>query len=240
MLALAVHPAGGCDALWAGGTFSTSGGQPTDNLAQLVNGAWVASPAGSPDFWVRALATEPPSAGAPQGLFVGGSFDMVGTTSSEFVARLDDPCTCSVVNYCTAGTSASGCQALITASGVPSATLSSGFTLAIQDMEGDKNGLFFYGTNGKQANPWGNGTSYVCVVPPRVRGGLLTGVGTPGACDGAFAQDLNARWCVTCPKPAHNPGAGAVMQAQFWYRDPQNTSNQSSSMSDAVEFTVCP
>jgi hypothetical protein len=45
---------------------------------------------------------------------------------------------------------------------------------------------------------------------------------------------------LTCPKPAHNPGAGAVIQAQFWYRDPQNTSNQTSSLSDAVEFTFCP
>jgi hypothetical protein len=107
-------------------------------------------------------------------------------------------------------------------------------------MEGAKTGLFFYGTNGRQANPWGSGTSYVCVVPPRVRGGLLTGLGTTGQCDGSFSQDLNARWCPTCPKPNHNPGAGALMQAQLWYRDPLNTSNQSSSMSDAIEFAICP
>jgi hypothetical protein len=61
-----------------------------------------------------------------------------------------------------------------------------------------------------------------------------------GQCDGAFIQDLNARWCPSCPKPQHNPGAGALMQAQLWYRDPQSTSNQSSSMSNAIEFTICP
>ena len=150
------------------------------------------------------------------------------------------PCTGDPVTYCTAGTSASGCQALISATGTPSASLPSGFFLSIASIEGAKNGLFFYGTNGRQANPWGNGTSYVCVIPPRVRGGLLTGVGTNGQCDGSFSQDLNARWCATCPKPQHNPGAGALMQAQFWYRDPLNTSNQSSSMSDAIEFWICP
>ena len=145
------------------------------------------------------------------------------------------------VTYCTAGTSASGCQASISAFGVPSASAVSGFCLAATNVEGAKNGLFFYGTNGRQANPWGNGTSYVCVVPPRWRGELLVAVGsTAGACDGSLAEDLNARWCSTCPKPAHNPGAGALVQAQLWYRDPSSTSNQTSSMSDAIEFAVAP
>jgi len=144
-------------------------------------------------------------------------------------------------SYCTAGTSASGCQAFIQAYGVPSATAPSGFTLSVTYMEGDKDGLFFYGTNGRQANPWYNGTSYVCVVPPRLRGGLLSAVGsTAGLCDGWLVQDLNARWCPTCPAPAHNPGAGAVVQAQLWYRDPQSTAFGTSSMSDASEFTVMP
>ena len=35
-------------------------------------------------------------------------------------------------------------------------------------VQGQKDGLFFFGTNGQQANPWGNGTSYQCVVPPVV------------------------------------------------------------------------
>jgi hypothetical protein len=144
-------------------------------------------------------------------------------------------------SYCTAGTSASGCQALVKAEGLASATASSGFVLSIANMEGAKDGLFFYGTLGRQANPWGSGTSYVCVVPPRVRGGLLSAAGsTAGACDGFLSQDLNARWCPSCPRPAHNPGSGAVVQAQMWYRDPHSTSNPTSSMSDAIEFTVGP
>ena len=35
-------------------------------------------------------------------------------------------------------------------------------------------------------------------------------------------------------------GAGAVVQAQLWYRDPLNTSNQTTSLSDAIEFIVAP
>ena len=77
-------------------------------------------------------------------------------------------------------------------------------------------------------------------MPPLVRTGLVFSGGTPKLCDGTLVQDLNALWCPGCPKPAKNPGAGAVTQAQLWYRDPLSTSNKSTSLSDAVEFTVQP
>ncbi len=140
--------------------------------------------------------------------------------------------------YCTAGTSASGCQAMLSYAGAPSATASSGFVIQAVDVEGGKDGLFLYGTNGRQAVPWGNTGSFQCVVPPARRGGLLTGSGTSGQCDGSFGQDLNARWCSTCPKPSHNPGPGALLQVQLWYRDPQNPFNRTSSLSAALEFCV--
>ena len=37
-----------------------------------------------------------------------------------------------------------------------------------------------------------------------------------------------------------NPGAGAVVQAQLWYRDPASSSNQTSSLSNGVEFVLLP
>ena len=142
-----------------------------------------------------------------------------------------------IVSYCTAGTSASGCTAILSATGTPSATAPTGFFVNAAGVEGQKDGLYFFGANGRQANPWGNGTSFQCVVPPVKRAGLLSGVGTVGACDGSFSQDLNARWT---SNPAQNPGAGAVVQTQLWYRDPMNTSNQTTSLSDAIEYTVAP
>ena len=144
------------------------------------------------------------------------------------------------VSYCTAGTSASGCQALLSSTGAASATASSGFALVASGVEGQKDGLFYFGTNGRQANPWGSGTSFQCVVPPVTRAGLLAATGTVGACDGTFTQDLNALWCPSCPRPSKNPGAGALVQAQFWFRDPLNTSNQTTSLSDGLEFSVAP
>jgi hypothetical protein len=144
------------------------------------------------------------------------------------------------VNYCTAGTSANGCQALLSTNGIPSATASSGFELVASGIEGSKFALFFLGTHGRQANPWGSGTSYLCIVPPVIRGGIQPKSGTVDSCDGALAQDWNALWCATCPKPKKNPGAGATVQAQLWYSDPWNTSNQTTSLSDAIEFVMRP
>ena len=158
----------------------------------------------------------------------GGGIDWTVTYNYSFAPS---------VNYCTAGTSASGCQATLSSTGTPSATATSGFSVSASDVEGAKDGLFFFAANGRQSNPWGNGTSLQCVAPPVMRGGLLVGSGTAGACDGSFGQDLNARWTA---KPSQNPGAGAVVQAQLWYRDPFNTSNQTTSLSDALEFTVAP
>ena len=160
-----------------------------------------------------------------------------GFASEVPVLTIDYTTPSGATPYCTAGTSASGCQATLSASGTPSASAPLGFVLSAAGVEGLKDGLYFFGTNGRQANPWGSSTSFQCVTPPVARGGLLTAAGTAGACDGSFAQDLNARWTA---KPAQNPGAGAVVQAQLWYRDPQNTSNQTTSLSDALEFTVGP
>ena len=157
-----------------------------------------------------------------------------GATTNLDVALVST--TGGVVNYCTAGTSASGCQALLSATGTPSATAASGFVVTANGVEGAKDGLFFFAANGRQANPWGSGTSFQCVAPPVSRTALFTGSGTVGLCDGQLSADLNARWTA---KPNQNPGAGATVQAQLWYRDPQNTSNQTTSLSDAVEFVVC-
>jgi hypothetical protein len=142
-----------------------------------------------------------------------------------------------VTSYCTAGTSALGCQALLSASGTPSASALSGFVVTATGIEGQTPGLYFFGTSGKTAVPWGTSSSFKCVPSPAKRGALTWSSGTPGVCDGELDYDLNAHWT---QKPVQNPGPGALVQAQLWYRDAQSTSNQKTAFSDALEFTVCP
>ena len=137
--------------------------------------------------------------------------------------------------YCTSGASISGCHARLCSTGTPSSTLPSGFTIEASAVQGQRDGIFFWSTNGRQANPWGNGTSSQCVVPPVKRSSLRPGTGTFAACDGAASYDLNLHWTL---KPAQRPAAGALVQIQFWYRDPLNTSNQFTSLSDAIEVLV--
>jgi len=163
------------------------------------------------------------------------------TFNAAFTSDLVDwllahPKTAAPVNYCTAGTSAGGCTALLQTSGTPSVSSAGGFQVTAGGVEGGKDGLFFYGFNGAQANPWGNGSSYQCVVPPVLRASIQSGVGTPGVCNGLFARDFNAFWD-TAPA-AKVPTAGSKVWMQLWYRDPQNTSNQTTSFSDALEISV--
>ena len=154
----------------------------------------------------------------------------------SYVAVLANETVRAVDSYCTAGTSASGCRATLTTIGTPSANATSGFSLCATGVEGGKDGLFFFGSSGRQANSWGSGSSFQCVTPPVRRTGLLAGNGTPGACNGVFTRDLAEFW--TQIKPAAHPGYGATVQSQLWYRDPQSTSNQTTSLSDALEFVL--
>ena len=143
-----------------------------------------------------------------------------------------------VTNYCTAGTSASGCQAQLSSAGTPSASATSGFDVIASGVEGAKDGLYFYGFNGPQANSWGNGTSFQCVVPPVFRAGIMTGVGTNGGCNGSFSKDMNVFWAAA--NPSKQPAPGQNVRLQLWYRDPQNTSNQTTSLSDGLSISVQP
>jgi hypothetical protein len=173
-----------------------------------------------------------------QQLWLGGRFTQAGGMPSDGVALWAEACSCPAQNFCTAGTSASGCRATVSASGTASVTSPSGFTVTASDVEGKKPGFFFYGFNGQQSKQWGNGTSYLCVLPPSKRTPLVQGVGTTGLCDGAFSLDLNAYWQTA---PANKvPSGGEFVSLQLWYRDPFTTSNLSRSLSDGVSFWVCP
>jgi hypothetical protein len=198
---------------------------------------------------VHATSNSPASLGATCGT---GNFSAhLNNLVAQFWTLSDDWCCCETqpVTYCTSGMSSAGCQALIGATGTSSASADSGFFLHARNVEGTApgvSGLFYYGINGRQGNSWGNPlnqcTSFQCVMPPTRRGALLNGGGTPDTCDGQFDYDLNARWT---EKPHHNPGVGATVQAQLWYRDPDNPctgamAQSTTALSNAIEWVVCP
>ncbi len=177
-----------------------------------------------------------PGSGAMGGdLAFDGDVAIVSGAGEAFTFRLN--LALPPTSYCTAGTTASGCQAALAGTGTPSASLASGFDVTVSDLEGQKDGTLYFGSSGIQAAPWGNGSSLQCVTPPVVRTGVLAGSGTQGACDGSFQLDLNA-WLAAHPQS--NPGAGVDLAMQCWFRDPLSTSNQSTSLSSGLLFTLCP
>jgi hypothetical protein len=136
--------------------------------------------------------------------------------------------------YCTAGTTTNGCTALMSATGTASVSAVSGFVVTVGGVEGQKQGILFWGLSAGAA-PWGAGTSFRCVAGPVRRTGSQTSGGTTGACDGVLTLDFNA-WMQTYPGKAPPVGEFAHMQA--WFRDPP--APKTSSLSDGLRFAVCP
>lgn len=167
-----------------------------------------------------------------------GSLPAFGTPDALFRVALVPQCGTTTV-YCTAGTTSNGCVPSISGSGTASASASSGFTLAVANVEGQRAGLFFYGVSGPTAATWGaGGNSFLCVKTPTQRMGSQLSGGTFGACDGSFSQDWNA-YRFANPGSLGNPFSGGdVVWAQAWFRDPPAV--KTTNLSNGLEFIVCP
>jgi hypothetical protein len=140
---------------------------------------------------------------------------------------------------CGSGTSVNGCTPLLTGSGLPSATATSGFTLTVIAMDGARPAGMFYGLR-QQPAQIGTGASYFCdpSVHQRIRGAWALSSGTPGSCDGSISVDLNAE-LASHPSWHGAPFAfGQVLYVQAYNRDPGNPSN-SINVSEGLAVTLC-
>jgi len=146
-----------------------------------------------------------------------------------------------VVSYCTAGTSTHGCTPSISGVGLPKVSMSSGFTVNVTGVEGQKFGLIFYGITGQSNNPWGPlSNSFLCVkgpflqrIPPAISSG-----GTVNTCTGSFSTDLLA-YLAANPGATGNPFAsGDQVWLQGWYRDPP--APKTTNLSNALQVTFQP
>lgn len=146
--------------------------------------------------------------------------------------------TCGAVSYCTPGTSADGCSSAASSTGAASATAASGFTLSFTAMSGQRSGLVFYGVSGRALTALPGSKGFLCMNAPLQRTSVGNTGGTAGACDGALTLDWNA-YMAGAPGALGNPrAAGQLVQAQAWRRDPASV--KPATLSDALEFAVCP
>ncbi len=141
--------------------------------------------------------------------------------------------------YCTAGTSSSGCFAAASATGQPSASFANSCVININDVEGQKAGVVFYGVTGQLASPWGSGSSsFLCVKSPTQRTLSQNSGGTVGTCSGVLSLDWNA-YQFSHPSALGSPfSAGQKVYVQGWFRDPP--APKTTNLSDALELTVVP
>lgn len=141
------------------------------------------------------------------------------------------------ITYCTAGTTSNGCNASMSATGVPSASASSGFTLQCTNIEGQRAGLMFYGVSGPKAAVWAPAsTSYLCVKAPIQRLTSANSGGTNGACDGSLSLDFLS-FVSTNPGALGQPFAsGQTVNVQTWFRDPPAVAT--TNLSNGLQFTM--
>jgi hypothetical protein len=143
------------------------------------------------------------------------------------------------ITYCTAKTNSCGSLPAISATGIPSASSASGFTVEAAQAKGGKCGLLIYSDAGPAmpAPPFQGG--FLCMAAPvrRTIAVCDTG-GTPGACDGSLSIDMNAFAAGALggnPLPSLSQ-PGTQVDCQFWGRDTPGNSL----LTDALRYVVTP
>jgi Tol biopolymer transport system component len=146
----------------------------------------------------------------------------------------------SPTNYCTSGTTSTGCVPAILASTNPSASALVPCPISVAQVPGNSVGLFFYGIDNSSfvAPTWGSGSSVLCVRAPAFRTPLQATNGSDGLCDGHIGVDWTAFQGASPDALGHPWVAGASAFVQAWLRDPP--APKSSSLSNALELTYWP
>ena len=161
--------------------------------------------------------------------------------SDAWIARFSGPCPHPVV-YCTAKVNSFGCTPAIDSTGSSSASATSGFTVRAVQVVGNKPGLLLYTDGGRAALAFAGGV--LCVNSPVRRSIALNSGGgpPPGNCNGVYAIDLNS---FSAGLLGGNPAPylvvpGTTVDVQFWGRDNGFPPPDNVSLSNALEFSICP
>lgn len=137
--------------------------------------------------------------------------------------------------YCTAKTNSLGCEPQIGYFGTPSAGSGGGFFLTAWNERNRKSGMLLYGTAGRATTPFFGGT--LCIAQPVRRTTAQNSGGTAQGddCTGVYALDFGA-WIGAAFDPALV--AGAIVNAQYYARDPGFTEPNNVALTRGIEFVL--
>jgi hypothetical protein len=236
----------------------SAGGQGTYNIAPATD-VLFGNPCGDglsndDSFWANydnvpvggpaslACPTAPSAAGTGTNCYWFGGYPTNPYSGFWFVMTSRGSCTACTGNitlYCTSKTNSLGCVPAITTTGTPEMGPGQGvFNLVASQVINNKNGLWFYGTNGLAGAAFQGG--HLCVKGPIKRLGVKSTGGTPppNNCSGVLTENFNNKINgVGYPiDPALS--VGAAVGAQAWSRDPASPST--TSLSGGISFTICP
>ena len=111
------------------------------------------------------------------------------------------------------------------------------------NVRNQKPGLLLYGTAGRDGSPFQGGT--LCVLAPIHRGPGVSSAGNASPandCSGVYTIDMNA---FASGALGGNPQAslslpGTTVNCQWWGRDQSFPAPNNITLTDGLEYTVCP
>ena len=150
-------------------------------------------------------------------------------------------CSAPVV-YCTAKVNSLLCTPTIAFTGVPSATAGSGFVINTSNVINNKPGLYLYTNGGRAAAPFFGGLR--CVGTPVRRSVPMNSNGNapPNDCSGVYSMDFNtfAVGGLGGSPQAYLQIPGTLIDVQAWGRDNGFPAGTNATLSDGLEFMICP
>ncbi|MBK8180540.1 MAG: beta-propeller fold lactonase family protein [Planctomycetes bacterium] len=171
------------------------------------------------------------------------ALNCAGLSGSSLDSTATSACCQAPLSYCTAKLNSLGCLPQISSAGTSSASALGGFTIHGSSVRNLKPGLLLYGTSGRAAGPFGGGT--LCVAAPVRRSVGVNAGGNPSPandCSGNYALDMNAFAAGLfggTPAPALL-AVGTVVDCQWWGRDNGFPAPNNVTLTDGLEYVVCP
>ena len=132
----------------------------------------------------------------------------------------------------------SGCAAVMTWTGAPSASAATQFNVIVLGIESFTQGIVFYGTGGALDVPWSARGGFQCVKAPLQRTTIQAAGGSAFGCEGRLQLDWNV-FIASNPNALGAPfSTGNSVWLQSWSRDPLAV--KASLLSNALQFQLAP